>query len=166
MIYYNVRLDLENEVRFEDTVRHLCGLFVSVVDHKVYLIHQTAKEFLLAKTEMCSGVWKYSIEPAESELIVARTCILYLLFTEFSGNWDIGEETKHEKYSKVKPRIDKHQYLGYAATQWAAHYKKAQARAEYGILQLVLNTCDPQSQRFRNWFSIYWTLVHSSEPPP
>jgi hypothetical protein len=25
-------LDLENEIRFENTVRHLCGLFISVID--------------------------------------------------------------------------------------------------------------------------------------
>ena len=153
-------LDLEDEIRFEGTVRHLCGLFISVIDKKVYLIHQTAKEFLLAKTEICSGAWKYSIEPAMSELIVARTCITYLLFAEFSSDLEI------EKESKVKHHTDKHHYLGYAASQWAIHYRKAQARAEHGMLQSILDICDTQSQRFWNWFWVYWTLLRRYEPTP
>ena len=159
-------LDLEDEIRFEGTVRHLCGLFISVIDQKVYLIHQTAKEFLLAKTEMCSGVWKYSIEPAVSELIIARTCITYLLFTEFSIDLDIGEKSRPKRESKVKHHTDKHHYLGYAASQWALHYQKAHARAEHGMLKSILDICDTQSQRFRNWLYVYWTLVHRYEPTP
>ncbi|OCL00607.1 ankyrin, partial [Cenococcum geophilum 1.58] len=159
-------LDLEDEIRFEGTVRHLCGLFISVIDQKVYLIHQTAKEFLLAKTEAYSGVWKYSIEPAVSELIVAKTCITYLLFAEFSSSLDIGGKSQAEKESKVKNHTDKHHYLGYAASQWAIHYQKAQARAEHGMQQSILDICDTQSQRFRNWFYVYWTLVHRYESTP
>ncbi|KAH0534088.1 hypothetical protein FGG08_007313, partial [Glutinoglossum americanum] len=159
-------LDLEDEIRFESTVRHLCGLFISVIDQKVYLIHQTAKEFLLAKPEMCSGVWKYSIEPAVSELLVAKTCITYLLFADFSGDLDIGEKPRAENESKVKHYTDKHHYLGYAATQWPIHYQKVQARAEYGMLQSILDICDPQSRRFRNWFYVYWALVHRYELSP
>ncbi|KAF1813100.1 HET-domain-containing protein [Eremomyces bilateralis CBS 781.70] len=53
--------DLDDEARFEASVRHLCGLFVTVVDRKVYLIHQTAKEFLLAKSEAAAIGYKYSL---------------------------------------------------------------------------------------------------------
>ncbi|KAI9765965.1 MAG: hypothetical protein M1840_006972, partial [Geoglossum simile] len=159
-------LDLEDEIRFEGTVRHLCGLFVSVVDQKIYLIHQTAKEFLLAKPEMCSGVWKHSIEPVVSELIVAKTCITYLLFAEFSGDLDIEGRSQDERESKVEHHTDKHHYLGYAASQWAIHYQKAQARAEHGMLQSILDICDTQSQRFWNWFYVYWTLVHRYNSTP
>ena len=159
-------LDLEDEIRFEGTVRHLCGLFISVIDQKVYLIHQTAKEFLIAKPEMCSGVWKYSIEPAVSELIIAKTCITYLLFAEFSSDLDIGGESQAEEGSKVKHHTDKHHYLGYAASQWPIHYQKAQARAEHEMLQSILDICNTQSRRFRNWFCVYWTLVHRYELTP
>ena len=147
-------LDLEDEIRFKDTVRHLCGLFVSIIDKKVYLIHQTAKEFLLAKPEMCSGTWKYSFEPAASELIVARGCITYLLFVDYSCDLDVEGE------SKIKHHTDKNHYLGYAASHWAIHFQKAQAKAEYKMLQLILKICDTQSQQFQNWFCVYWNLVH------
>ena len=39
--------ELEPESRFELTVRSICGLFVIIIDSKLYLLHQTAKEFLL-----------------------------------------------------------------------------------------------------------------------
>jgi hypothetical protein len=42
-------LPLNNRARFESTIRNLCGLFINVIDQKIYLIHQTAKEFLVAK---------------------------------------------------------------------------------------------------------------------
>ncbi|EHA25939.1 hypothetical protein ASPNIDRAFT_130463, partial [Aspergillus niger ATCC 1015] len=38
--------DLEPKERFRETLRDLCGLFVVVIDEKIYLLHQTAKEFL------------------------------------------------------------------------------------------------------------------------
>jgi ankyrin repeat domain-containing protein 50 len=156
-------LDLEDETRFKSAIRHFCGLFISVIDQKVYLIHQTAKEFLLAKTETYSGVWKHSIKLAESELIVAKICITYLLFAEFSSGFDIGRQPQK---SKAEQYIDKHHYLGYAASQWAIHYQKAQAIADHGMLQSILNICDTQSQRFQNWFYVYRTLIHGYKTTP
>jgi ankyrin repeat domain-containing protein 50 len=161
-------LDLEDALRFEGTVRHLCGLFVTVVDQKVYLIHQTAKEFLLAKTEVRSGLWKYSIEPDAAELIITKTCITYLLFTEFSSESDIGwrdDATRRETETKVKQHTDKFHYLSYAANQWATHYRQVRDASEPKILQSILDLCDTGSQRFRNWFYIYWYMNHHTLPP-
>jgi ankyrin repeat domain-containing protein 50 len=164
--YEDLGDDLENQTRFKDTVRQLCGLFVNVIDQRFYLIHQTAKEFLLAQSKVCGGVWKHSIEPADSELVIARTCVTYLLFTEFNCDWGMGELDWGPRESKGKLYTDYYHYLGYAASQWPAHFKKAQVRAEDGILRSVLDTCDTQSQRFRNWFSIYWTLARPYEDEP
>jgi hypothetical protein len=41
-------LGLEPEPSFRTRVRELCGLFVVINDSKIYLIHQTAKDFLVA----------------------------------------------------------------------------------------------------------------------
>jgi hypothetical protein len=113
-------LDHEDLVRFEGTIRHLCGLFISVVDQKVYLIHQIAKGFLLAKPEICSGVRKYSIESAAAELIITKTYITYLLFADFGSKMDIGWKvgaTWNEKVSVIEKRTDKFHYLSYAVSQ-------------------------------------------------
>ncbi|KAF1809210.1 HET-domain-containing protein [Eremomyces bilateralis CBS 781.70] len=59
--YDDLKPDLDDKARFEASVTHLCGLFVTVVDRTVYLIHQTAKEFLLAKSEAAAIGWKHSL---------------------------------------------------------------------------------------------------------
>ncbi|PYI16076.1 hypothetical protein BO99DRAFT_341110, partial [Aspergillus violaceofuscus CBS 115571] len=41
--------DIEPKERFRQTLRDLCGLFVVIIDEKVYLLHQTAKEFLVSR---------------------------------------------------------------------------------------------------------------------
>jgi len=85
-------LGLESEDRFRITIRNLCGLFVSVIDSKIFLLHQTAKEFLITKSNAAAshtdvqpqlGFWKHSLEPEKSDSILAEACISYLLFLVF-----------------------------------------------------------------------------------
>lgn len=45
-------LDLWNPTGLVDKIKNICGLFLSVVDSRVYLIHQTAREFLVHKGPM------------------------------------------------------------------------------------------------------------------
>jgi len=40
-------LDLEAESDFREAIRQCCGLFISIHQNQVCLIHQTAREFLL-----------------------------------------------------------------------------------------------------------------------
>ena len=42
--YEDLKGHLKKQTQFKDMVRQLCGLFVNVIDQKIYLIHQTAKE--------------------------------------------------------------------------------------------------------------------------
>src|SRR5205807_8845523 len=35
---------------FEKTIKNFCGLFVRVIDSKIYLVHQTAREFLIRES--------------------------------------------------------------------------------------------------------------------
>ncbi|SLM41431.1 P-loop containing nucleoside triphosphate hydrolase, partial [Lasallia pustulata] len=46
------KLDLWPLRSFKSTIQNMCGLFVSVRDGKVSLIHQTAREFLVRNTEL------------------------------------------------------------------------------------------------------------------
>ena len=53
----------------------LCGLFVKIIDQKVYLIHQTAREFLVSQGQLLAK-WKHAFDPVQSELVLATSCIL------------------------------------------------------------------------------------------
>ena len=81
-------IDLEPDKYFQVTVRELCGLFVSIRDSKIYLIHQTAKEFLIGVesedlTLDHGKPWKSSLDPDESDLLLAKACIYYLSLETF-----------------------------------------------------------------------------------
>ncbi|GAB1206414.1 hypothetical protein APSETT445_005101 [Aspergillus pseudonomiae] len=45
--YTDLEEELESEHGFRRTVRDLCGLLLVIIDEKIYLLHQTAKEFLV-----------------------------------------------------------------------------------------------------------------------
>ena len=83
-------LDLKTEDAFRAKARNVCGLFVIIVDSKIYLIHQTAKEILLSQTSndlaevsQCdSDVWKHSLDQLDSHFIMLKICLSYLLLRE------------------------------------------------------------------------------------
>ena len=79
---HKCHVDLErwSPIGSADLVKNICGLFISVVDMKIYLIHQTAREFLLGEEQ--SG-WSKSFRLVESNLIFAKACIWYLQLQDF-----------------------------------------------------------------------------------
>lgn len=66
-------------------VREVCGLFVQIVQGKVVLVHQTAREFLVRTTINTSippaepTCWKWSLDPGESAEMLAGICATYLM---------------------------------------------------------------------------------------
>ena len=76
-------------------IKNTCGLFLTVVNSEVYLIHQTAKKFLVAKSDNHVPTilqtpsphgWKHSFGLAQSNLELAKICIWFLHFQEFEVN--------------------------------------------------------------------------------
>ena len=132
-------LVLQSEAAFRVKLRNLCGLFLSIVDSKVYLIHQTAREFLISKDssdrstslpKSTSEVWRHSLAPVESDLVLLKICLCYLLLC--------GTEGKSNS-------------LRYAA-RWIDHFQSARSRFDESILQSTLNICEPQSPSFSKWW--------------
>jgi NACHT domain len=89
--YDDIVQELEPKERFRGTLRDLCGLFLVIKDAKIYLLHQTAKEFLVQDDSLASLKdpsclnsqysplkWKHSLQPKESNRILAERCIWYL----------------------------------------------------------------------------------------
>ncbi|KAI9683287.1 MAG: hypothetical protein M1822_006152 [Bathelium mastoideum] len=164
-------LELEPERRFKTTMRNLCGLFVQVVDDKIYLIHQTAKEFLLGEEQSrltTSFEWKSSIQPSMSEYVLAKQCMTYLLFSELKRDWRMsmdpieaeGEISRFNIEARAKAFIiikaREHGFLNYAAMHWTEHFKAAQKYHRIRELtDIGLSLFDVDSGRFCNWYRIY-----------
>ena len=76
-----------------DYIKYICGLFISIINSKVYLLHQTAREFLESRRESTSSnvtdqssrqlkSWKHSMEPSVSHLVLADMYLIRLMFDE------------------------------------------------------------------------------------
>ena len=61
----------------------------------------------MAKSQEMSCGWKYSLDPVDSELVIARTCIAYLMFDVLDGS--IAHTSVEQGY------------LNYASKFWAIH---------------------------------------------
>lgn len=173
-------LDLVPEEKCKVIIRNLCGLFVTIIDSRIYLIHQTAREFLLSNSnpvmssqdQNYTRVWKHSIKLEASNLILARICIWYLLFAvfEIEGLKPPPGLSGGPIRSGVPPKKDildytsTHPFLSYAANYWALHFREAHDDIDVGLLQSVsFKICNTQSLRFSNWFPVYWTMSKEYE---
>ncbi|RYP17884.1 hypothetical protein DL765_004282 [Monosporascus sp. GIB2] len=144
-------------------IRELCGLFVNITDSKIYLLHQTAKEFLVQNDTMHSSedvhkglIWKHSLRPRESHGILAEICIWYLLLAEFE-TYPLDESGPLSEYVKD------HTFLDYSATNWAAHFRESDIE-EDAVMEPLQQICDARSRRCLTWFRIYWASTHTAFP--
>ena len=141
------------------TNRKLCGLFVKIIDSKIYLVHQTVREFLIdiknSRIEN-SGKWQNSLNPLEANNVLAQICISYLMLRDFEEQPLITSDELDENET-IRRYLEKHDFLNYAAIKWVFHFRKTQSRATDLITESVLNLLVTQSERFQTWFSIFRT---------
>jgi ankyrin repeat domain-containing protein 50 len=156
-------LDLKSEERFRENIRDLCGLFVMIIDSRIYLLHQTAKEFLVQnnlanhpKSVQRDLKWKNSLTPQESHRILLEICIWHLLFTEFEDH----PLNVNEILSRY---VDSHVFLDYSAKHWTVHFHESHVKVD-GVIQSLLRICDAGSSRCLTWFRIYWASTHTDFP--
>ncbi|KAK3692687.1 hypothetical protein B0T22DRAFT_372902 [Podospora appendiculata] len=143
------------EARLLETLRELCGVLLTVVDSKVYLFHQTAREFLVPIADGTSDTaahleWRSSVHPAEAHAILAEICVRYLLLDDDED----ADDDSIPLYLKAHP------FLDYTASFWAAHVRNSFATTDIHhdsrLLPLILALCDPAPNRGKTWLRIYY----------
>ncbi len=160
------QLDLEPSSSFSTTLRDLCGLFVSIRDSKIYLIHQTAKDFLLRSEErnfdLSPSLWYSSLESQTCEHMMWSTCVTYLNFLDFEVNpfrpaglpWGILREV-------TKQYLERHAFLQYAVDFWSSYRVTSPADCKR-----IMHICNPNTRIFESWFQIKWTITESAKRYP
>ena len=145
-------LDLWHLQSFTTTVQNICGLFVSVHDGKLSLIHQTAREFLIRTSKSGSAhshKWKGCLDMATAHGTISRICLDYLNFQDVASTHQsqLGQgrhaEPKNECY-----------LLDYAANNWAAHYTSQPdelAKDSQKAAKKLCNKLSPPGY----WFPLY-----------
>ncbi|KAH7190103.1 hypothetical protein DER44DRAFT_115680 [Fusarium oxysporum] len=148
-------LDLEDEKDFKLRLRSWCGLFVSIYQGKIYFLHQTAREFLLADlasptTGPSELRWHHSITTQDAHTVLAELCVRYLNFfnSDVSPPTDANVEAGHP--------IDSYAFLDYSAKTWGTHFREAGITDDAALIPSVLRICDPDSKSYSAWFRMYW----------
>jgi ankyrin repeat protein len=140
--------ELEPQSRFRGTVRDLCGLFVVVIDGKIYLLHQTAREFLVRDGPQTSlhnhstldlGTdqlgWMQSISPQRSHRVLAEKCIWHLIL---------------DSNGAQLPAL-----FDYSALNWAGHFREAGVQADEATVELAEKLCGVRSSPTITWCLTY-----------
>lgn len=159
----NNDIELKPEERFRQELRDICGLFITILDSKIYLLHQTAKEFLLEDntdphTEGSGrSTWKHSINMLESHSILSDICIWYLCNLEFDINRNNGTKT-------LDLLAEDMIFLDYSAKYWATHFRELHIKAQNEKTELILKICDGESKHCRMWFKTYWISTNTEYP--
>jgi len=156
-------IQLLSEDRLRGNIRDICGLFVTVIDSRIYLLHQTAREFLVYnKTSPPQGDpeglrWKHTLRLQESHRILAEICVWHLLLAEL-------ETCPLDENGSPNQHAEDHVFLDYSAKNWATHFRKLPAGTKKIMIEQILDICDTSSNRFRTWFRIYWTTTDTDFP--
>ncbi len=150
-------LDLEPGDSFSSTLKQICGHFVIVHDNRVYLIHQTAREFLirLENSQLASApgkAWQHSIVIEDAEATLAHTCMSVLCFEDFL------EKPPYEVWAYTSPIIkrwrdwfDMRPFFTYCSEFWISHYHSSAEMARHSMLVEIRRFCNPESTYFLNW---------------
>ncbi|KAL6789680.1 ankyrin repeat-containing domain protein [Trichoderma sp. SZMC 28012] len=161
--------------RVRNYIRDLCGLFINITDERIYLLHQTAKEFLVPSNNLYSEeyslaqredvslkdhrnglTWKFSLMPSKSHGILCKICIWHLLFTEFENLPPTGP-------AHAPNYLRDHLFLEYSAKHWATHFRASNI-TEKEILQELKRLCNATSDGCPAWFKIYWASIYNNFP--
>ncbi|PWW73858.1 hypothetical protein C7212DRAFT_353589 [Tuber magnatum] len=125
----------------ERSVKNLCGLFVRVIDSKIYLVHQTAREFLIKGSSPGEGNWQYTLCPQDSNLVLANICISYLLLEDVGNDpLAIGTPTRTTRHVEHTGRME--------------------------LFEPARLICERGSNRFLTWLKVYWEPQIPSLPFP
>ena len=116
----------------ERYILSLCGHFIRIIRSEVYLVHQTAKEFLTggsaahSRSNPLANAWQHSISIIESEKVLFTICRsrLAMFETNFvSSNGFVSSDGLSETKGSLFDRTcAEYPLFEYAAKHWPIHY--------------------------------------------
>lgn len=179
------QVQLTPKDRFREDVRGLCGLLVTIVDSKVYLLHQTVREFLTRDNTVDSNsyqttpdtapVWKSSLRLQESHRVITDICVWYLSFPGLqiadSGTEDsdsnletIFSPTSEARY-EIYLFLKKHIFFEYSALNWVEHFIACGTVADVDSAKSLVSMNGPRDGRSPTWFDVFLSYDGFFTPP-
>ncbi|KAK1777705.1 hypothetical protein QBC45DRAFT_433968 [Copromyces sp. CBS 386.78] len=140
-------LDLgEDDHDFELRLRVMCGLFLSIHRKKVYFLHQTAREYLLAKSPplaVTPYTWRHSISELQAHSQLARVCVQYIYL--------LDPDVVHNPHTRSPCAYCATPFLTYARSYWAYHIRHGDLDDDVEFLTTAAAICEPGSKHLRTW---------------
>ncbi|GFF75843.1 purine and uridine phosphorylase [Aspergillus lentulus] len=128
-----------NPVRLAKRIRQLCGLFVFINNSKIYLIHQTAREFLVCRDLASNPNSIYAFKQTDAEKLMSQVCLQYLLMDDLEQSYSENQRL-----------------LEYSAVHWADHVRNVSLTQQHEIDDLLHRIYDTAKAHFAVWFPIVW----------
>jgi len=161
----------EADEQFENSLNDLCGLMLNVQDSRVYLIHQTAREYLTQSEFSLSnrtGSWQGPVSLNVAEEVMARACITFLCLAnsqlrESRGRADF-ELYKWSMAAGLATGKPLSTWLDYALRFSPAHIRDAPESLQDTLLPQLLQLCRAESDLFRHIIGFEtsnWALTES-----
>ena len=160
-------LELERSSRLHETLPSRCGLMISVIQSKVYFIHQTVKEFLVDNDGTKSSLgkaWQQSLTVKESHQLMTDICLRSITFLEIQihranlGNALLPLDLRNIKSNEY---CRSHSLLAYTAIYWADHYKQINKAGAIKVIESFLTTSGGQLV-IGHYKADYGTTLHAA----
>ncbi|RDH21372.1 ankyrin [Aspergillus niger ATCC 13496] len=155
-------LDLEPEKQFTTRLRSQCGLFISIYDNKIHFLHQTAREFLIAKASIGEVTehgpklrWQESITTQKAHYVLAELCVLYLKLFNMNDTEDPYGCSPSGLSERKCHRTNHTAFLDYSALFWSVHFREADIHENEAIIWALMEICNPNTKCYPEWFNIY-----------
>ena len=153
-------LELEEPSRLRETLPSRCGLMISIIQSRVYFIHQTVKEFILGKvgTKPPGGrIWQQSINLEESHHLMAEICLRSITFPEIQLDQSNPRNALLPEDYRMKPNAycQSYVFLSYSAIYWAEHFRDSKNNNGMKAIERILETGDCRE-------SGYGTTLHAA----
>lgn len=121
----------------EDVVTSVAILEISF--GRVFLIHQSAKDFLLVSGHLADAEFCRILRPSA---YLGRTCMVYLCFSEFKSG-------PCRDRAELDQRIRRYPFLRYAARNWHRHIQAEDDIS--GFASIIRQVTEPKSPTLQTW---------------
>lgn len=144
-------LELEGSPQLQQTLPSRCGLMVSIVESKVYFIHQTVKEFLLSEAgtqARSERTWQHSLDLDESHQLMAEICLRSICFSDIElDQVNMWNALLPERDRKMEPNryCQGKDFMSYSAIYWAEHFRGQNDTKGMRFIEQCLETSDCDS---------------------
>ncbi|ERF68928.1 hypothetical protein EPUS_09418 [Endocarpon pusillum Z07020] len=160
-----------NKEHLERNIRDWCGLFIFINHSKIYLIHQTAREFLICENGAIRTRWKHCFNVADTEMQMSRICVRFLLlkYLKMKVSYELITGDQWGLRTKILNKSNKNvieDFLLYSAEHWPDHLRRSEIGENDSLMTEVHHLYDTISERFPLWFRLFWFTTELYQDPP